>query len=131
MEMIDGGVEARIDRRSDARLRVAVEVSLDSESQIWTGISADVSRGGIFVATWRSIPIGTDILVELELPSGVVRASGTVRWRREHSDNGPPPGVGVAFDEIEMGGREALEAFCATRAPLYHDGYADDRHSAE
>jgi uncharacterized protein (TIGR02266 family) len=118
---LEEALEPDVERRSGQRLRAAVEVTLDSESQLWTGLTSDVSRGGVFIATWRAIPVGTELLIELALPDATVRAAGRVRWRRDACEGGPAPGIGIAFEHIDGGGLELLERFCASRAPLYHD----------
>ena len=51
------------DRRADANKRVFVEVEigLSSESHIYTGLSLDVSTGGVFVATYEPARSGTAV----------------------------------------------------------------------
>lgn len=99
---------------------IEVEVSLESESQFFAGLAGDVSRGGLFVATWRAIPIGARIALSFTLPSGKVQATGTVRWVRKPGD-GTSPGVGVAFDDLPAAEAHAVEEFCKSRTPLFVD----------
>lgn len=112
--------ELEIDRRSDLRLRLDVLVTLDSESQFFTGLANDISRGGVFVSTYRDIPIGEEVWLEFDLPAGRVLARGAVRWKRLASE-GVTPGVGVSFTELSPDARHCIESFCALRQPLYFD----------
>jgi uncharacterized protein (TIGR02266 family) len=108
------------ERRGAPRVRVEVEVSLASESHFFVGLTGDLSEGGLFVATWRKLPVGATLDVELALPDGPVIARGTVRWLRDAGDEGAP-GVGVAFESLSDADRARIESFCAARAPWYYE----------
>jgi uncharacterized protein (TIGR02266 family) len=108
----------RHERRADVRIALEVEVSLASDSHFFVGLSGDVSRGGLFVVTWRKLAVGTPIFVAIELPDGRLLADGEVRWMREMSDG---PGLGIAFTNMPEEDRRRIEVFCAQRAPLYFD----------
>lgn len=108
------------ERRSRPRVQIAVEVSLTSDSQFYTGLTGDLSEGGVFIATYHHLPVGSAIDVTLALPDGEVHARGSVRWKREPAD-GVVPGLGVAFDELPAATREAIEAFCRERDPIYYE----------
>jgi uncharacterized protein (TIGR02266 family) len=102
------------------RVAIEVDVSLSSESHFFVGLSGDLSRGGLFVVTWRKLPVGTPIFVAVDLPDGRVLADGEVRWVRDAAD-GASPGLGLAFTGISEQDRRRIELFCADRAPLYFD----------
>jgi len=111
------------DRRSHANKRVFVEVEigLTSESNIYTGLSLDVSTGGVFVATYQPAAPGTVVSLCFVLPDGhVVNAEGVVRWTRAASGDAPP-GMGVAFVAISSDSLGHIASFCASRPPLYFD----------
>ncbi len=108
------------ERRAHPRVALELEVTLGSESQFFAGLSGDVSEGGIFVSTYRRLPVGERVSVSFTLPNGETKAIGTVRWVRPASD-GAPPGLGISFDEIEGGGAELVRAFCKERPPLYYE----------
>jgi len=111
----------RVERRAAPRVEVEVEVSFASESQFFVGLSGDLSEGGLFVATWRSLPLATAVDLALSLPDGPVFARGHVRWVRDQVEGGAAPGLGIAFECLSPGDRARIEAFCAERAPLYCD----------
>ena len=111
------------DRRADANKRVFVEVEigLSSESHIYTGLSLDVSTGGVFVATYAPARPGTAVGLHFVLPDGhVVNADGVVRWTRAATEDAPP-GMGVAFSRISEESLAHIAGFCASRPPLYFD----------
>lgn len=108
------------DRRSTPRVAIEVEVSFGSDSQFFAGLSGDISEGGLFIATYRAVPIGARLEVDLALPDGKVHVAGQVRWARPASD-GTPPGIGLAFVDLSPDARASIERFCRARAPLYVD----------
>ncbi len=107
-------------RRGRPRSLLEVEITLGSESHFFAGITNDISTGGVFVVTYESPPIGTDLEMRFYLPSATVRARGSVRWSRRESEHAPP-GVGVAFTSLSREDREEIERFCHERAPLYYE----------
>jgi uncharacterized protein (TIGR02266 family) len=111
------------ERRShtNKRVFVEVEIGLTSESNIYTGLSLDVSTGGVFVATYEPAVPGTQVSLYFVLPDGhVVNAEGVVRWTRAASGDSPP-GMGVAFVAISGDSLGHIASFCASRPPLYFD----------
>jgi uncharacterized protein (TIGR02266 family) len=113
------GSERRAER--DKRVCIEVEIGLTSESHIYTGLSLDVSTGGVFVATYEPAPSGTAVSLYFVLPDGhVVNAEGVVRWTRDATEDAPP-GMGVAFVSISDDSLGHIASFCASRPPLYFD----------
>ncbi len=113
------------EQRAAERVSVEVQIGLLTESHFYTGLSQDLSQGGIFVATYQSRPPGTAMTLYFVLPSGrAVTAKGVVRWQSEAAGD-MPPGMGVAFEEIADEDLCAIAEFCEDRSPLYHFS-ADD-----
>lgn len=113
------------EHRGVPRVLLEVDVGLVSASHFYTGLSGDLSRGGLFVATYRPQPPGSRLDLCFVLPDGtMVETAGVVTWTREQSGD-TPPGMGVRFEGLSEGARGAIEKFCEQRAPLYHDS-ADD-----
>lgn len=111
------------ERRShgDKRVFIEVEIGLSTESHIYTGLSLDVSTGGVFVATYEPAAAGTSVSLYFVLPDGfVVNAEGVVRWTRAATEDAPP-GIGVAFVKISEEALGHIAGFCASRPPLYFD----------
>ncbi|HKQ68354.1 MAG TPA: TIGR02266 family protein [Polyangiaceae bacterium] len=111
-------------RRAHARHDVELEVTLESETNFYQGLTENLSEGGLFIATHLVRPLGTSIEVSLKLPNLAepIRAVGTVRWIREYSDTSDTsPGMGVRFEQIEPEQQERIREFVAARPPLFHD----------
>lgn len=112
----------REEKRESERVSLSVDIHLSSDSQFFSGLSGDISEGGLFLSTYRAIAIGSPVALEFSLPGAqeAVRAKGEVRWLREHS-TGQPRGVGIAFEELADEDRERIERFCTVRPPLYYE----------
>jgi len=111
-------------RRAHARHDAELEVSLESESNFYMGLTENLSEGGLFIATHLVKPMGTSIEVSFKLPhvTDPIKALGTVRWTREYSETSDTmPGMGVRFDDIASEHVEQIREFLAARAPLFYD----------
>ena len=102
------------------RARVSADLANEVDSYFFVGLGGDVSRGGVFIATWREIPIGERVAIEVTLDDGPLRIEGTVRWTRAPSAHAWP-GLGVAFDDLSREDRERVEAFCDAHAPVFFE----------
>jgi len=110
------------ERRTHERAALEADVSLYSDNNFWSGYTEDVSEGGLFVASWEQHPIGAQLDIALELPTGHrVRTRGEVRWLREHTDDGPRPGMGIRFLSLSDADLRAIQTFVKHRAPLFWD----------
>lgn len=109
-------------RESSAhRVFLEVDIGLASESNFYTGLSQDLSTGGLFVATYDPKPPGTPVALYFALPGApTIQAQGVVKWTRPALPDAPP-GMGVAFTGLEPADAEAIRRFCEHRSPLYHD----------
>jgi uncharacterized protein (TIGR02266 family) len=107
-------------RRRHPRMALTIAIDLSSESHFFSGLSGDVSEGGVFVETYLDIPRGSDVALQFELPNGSVHAHGSVKWHRDRSESSPP-GVGIEFTELSDEAKALVIAFCARRAPLYYE----------
>jgi uncharacterized protein (TIGR02266 family) len=113
--------EGQDHRRQGERVFLEVDIGLLSDSYFYAGLSQDLSRGGLFVATYQPKSPGTRISLFFTLPDGhSVSAAGIVRWTRNASDD-LPPGMGIAFEKLEERDLQAIGRYCQKRAPLYHD----------
>jgi len=117
-----GDAVAAEEHRASHRVALAVDIHLASDSHFFSGLSGDISEGGLFLSTYRSLPVGSCVEIELSLPGAIepVHARGEVRWVRDHS-TGQPQGVGIAFDHLEDADRERVHRFCTMRPALYYE----------
>jgi uncharacterized protein (TIGR02266 family) len=109
------------ERRILPRWELRAGVSLESDDNLYAGISCDVSAGGIFVATLAPPPVGCDVKVHVTMPDGsVLELEGAVRWVREEekSSAGLPTGCGIEWHELPMHALRSLIHFAELRDPL-------------
>ena len=97
-------------RRPDSGVHVAITVGAATDHTLWADLSFDVTAGGVFVATYHPLALGTvvHLLLTLEGEEVPVAASGVVRWTRLHREGSEAPaGVGVRFVDLpeEVAGR--------------------------
>jgi uncharacterized protein (TIGR02266 family) len=99
-------------------------VGLETDSNFYTGLTQDISTGGLFVATHRLRKIGDRMVLKFGLPNWqqplVVDAE--VRWIREagaHTDS--PPGMGLKFLNLPAQARMAIANFLKKRDSLFYD----------
>ncbi|MCC7535514.1 MAG: TIGR02266 family protein [Deltaproteobacteria bacterium] len=103
------------DRRGSERVSLETTIGMHSESYFYAGRAQDLSDGGIFVATYATLPVGTEVTVSFLLPDGrPILATGIVRWTREARETSGP-GVGVAFDGLARETLEAIRGYVAGR----------------
>ena len=110
-------------RREHSRFSVDLDVTVGSDHNFYAGFAENLSAGGVFIATHKLKPVGSQIELSVNLPDGVqVRALGEVRWIRvfnETSDT--PPGMGVKFLDVSDEAVSGINAFLARRDPLFFD----------
>jgi uncharacterized protein (TIGR02266 family) len=110
--------------RRHPRLQVELEVTLQSESNFYLGLTENLSSAGLFIATHMAAPVGTRIDVTFSLPSRSqpIRATGVVRWLREYSETSDgSPGLGVEFQPFDPNDMRSVRDFVKERAPLLFD----------
>lgn len=113
---------ALMNRRSSPRVKVQVEVTMQSESNFFTGFSGDISETGVFVVTYqRLLPPGTPVELTLALPGEPpISLAGAVRWVREAgTGSGKLPGMGIAFANVGERETVAIQRFICGREPLF------------
>jgi uncharacterized protein (TIGR02266 family) len=110
------------ERRTSDRAPWIVDLEFGEDARFFTGLSLDISEGGIFVATYLEFPLGTKLVLCFELPDGTsVEARGEVRWVRTQAMDGERPGIGVAFTQLPEEARARIADVCARQPPLYVD----------
>jgi type IV pilus assembly protein PilZ len=113
------------DRRTEPRFEVAVEVTFESEHNFYTGLTQDLSGGGLFVATHQLRPIGECIRLRFTLPSSQapIEALTEVRWLRENEveGGGGDVGMGLRFLQLSPQAKDAVKVFLGKRDSLYFD----------
>lgn len=111
--------------RQHRRVDLHVEITLESESNFYAGVSNNVSEGGVFISTLASPPVGAMVTLSLGLPgAGRFALAGVVRWVRDDEVcHGSLPGCGIQWLELPAAARVAIEHFVRSRdTELYELG---------
>jgi uncharacterized protein (TIGR02266 family) len=112
-------------RRANQRVHYHVEVSVESDHNFYTGITRDLSEGGVFVATFDPPHVGSLVELDLKLPDIELpfHLQGIVRWRRECdlASDGLPPGCGIEWLGLTSAALIAIQEFVCTRDTLFFE----------
>jgi uncharacterized protein (TIGR02266 family) len=113
------------DRRLETRFAVAVAVTFESEHNFYTGLTSDLSGGGLFVATLQIRSVGERIHLRFTLPSSnePIDAVTEVRWVRPTAmaGGGGEAGMGLRFLQLAPQAKEAIKDFIRQRETLFFD----------
>ncbi|HXU74216.1 MAG TPA: PilZ domain-containing protein [Polyangia bacterium] len=93
--------------------RYPVELAVRMKCATWADYlelhTSNLSRGGLFVPSVMSAPVGTEIAIELALPNGAtVKLRGEIVHVAEKSGE-QPAGMGVMFMAMDDAAKRALE----------------------
>jgi type IV pilus assembly protein PilZ len=113
------------DRRGNPRFELQVEVGLATEDNFYTGLTQDLSGGGLFVATHQIREVGERIKITLSLPGQPqpFEIVTEVRWVRGTalSKGAGSPGMGLRFLQMSPQAKRAVRAFLHQRESIYYD----------
>jgi len=104
------------------RERIEANVGATTESNFFVGFSGEISEGGVFIATYTTLPIGTHVEALITLPGGYEsRIPGKVQFVRDPMDMESEPGIGVQFEGLSREARDLILRFIRKRPPLFFD----------
>jgi uncharacterized protein (TIGR02266 family) len=125
------------DRRQDPRYALRLAITMHGDNNFYAGLSEDISEGGIFIATFHFLRIGTPVVLAFSLPNAEtpITANGTVQWVRGPDataahDNifgggrelpGIVPGMGIQFHGLDAATRKTIRDFMHYRRPVFFD----------
>ena len=101
--------------------RMNVEIDVYSEHNFWSGVTNDLSEGGVFIATHKTMQVGETLIIDMTLPGEgePIIALAEVRWTRIFSgDADCPPGLGLAFLQICEESLQKIRTFVRYRDPI-------------
>ncbi len=112
------------ERRYSDRRVIKVDIGIQSDTNFFTGFTQDISSGGLFIATYDVLDMGTALNVNFSLPHGpVLSLDGTVSWIREYNETTPDifPGMGVRFKNLTGEDEQEINHFIAKNPPIFYD----------
>ena len=105
-----------IDRR-EHRVPCRAQVTFSDAAATASGLSADLSVGGIFIASDQHLPDNAPVTVSFTLPDSsarTIQAQGRVAWRNGQDGQRRyplPNGFGVEFTDLDDEARRFIKAF--------------------
>ena len=112
--------------RASERFDLEVKVDLESDHNFYTGLTQNISAGGLFIATNAIRKIGDRITLQFSLPGAPepLAVETEVRWIRENSALSRvdgATGMGVRFVNLSAQAATAIQQFLESRDSLYYD----------
>jgi uncharacterized protein (TIGR02266 family) len=95
-----GSLLASVERRSDLRFATRLAVRFASGDELRHAVLANISRGGIFVATSSPLPPDAPVRLFIAAPHGEAEMAGRVAWTREKDCRDGEAGMGVRFEGL-------------------------------
>lgn len=124
------------DRRVHPRYHLKLAITLRGDNNFYTGITSDISTGGVFIATQHILPVGTPVVLQFHLTrfDVDVTVAGVVRWIREPEATARggevfggayvddvKPGMGVQFEGLTPRDANFIRSFMQVRTPEFFD----------
>ena len=112
--------------RTAERFDLEVKVDLESDHNFYTGLTQNISAGGLFIATHQLRKIGDRITMNFSLPGSdkPVSVECEVRWIRENTalqKLDGSTGMGVRFIDLSAEASAAITKFLQSRDSLFYD----------
>lgn len=102
--------------------RLEAELDTFSETNFFGDFVGDVrNHGGIFVATYSTLSLGTQCEVSLTFPGQLAaEVRGVVRWRREVGASATP-GIGVEITHATADAWNLIDRYISKREPIVYE----------
>lgn len=92
-------------RRNDKRLKKSLLVYTDNGTFDLLGVSANISKNGLFVESPYTITRESEILLAVVVDDDLYKLKGEVRWVKRPEDKAPekvPAGMGIRVTEAPV-----------------------------
>jgi len=105
-------------RRTEERTGTKIRITFKSASDFFRAYIGNLATGGLFIKTTQTVPPGTIINLEFNLPGSdhFIQVNGKVIWARskEESDERKPSGLGIQFVDMSPEDSKLLKSYIAT-----------------
>lgn len=113
-------------QRQAERHNLEIAVDLESDSNFYTGLTQNISTGGVFIATHQIKRVGDHVRLKFTLPGNprAIEVDTEVRWIRENSSlhrTDGASGMGVRFINMHPDDAAAIQSFLGDRDSLFYD----------
>jgi len=113
------GLLATVERRAHFRFPTHLEVRFQSGDERVTACLANLSEGGMFIATERPLAAGAPLRLFIRLPDGTFETKGRVAWARGTTSADGAAGMGVRFEDLTPEQREQIADLVARSTPAH------------
>jgi uncharacterized protein (TIGR02266 family) len=106
------------------RHRIEANLGATTQSNFYVGFSGEIAHGGVFLATYETLPKDTSVKMLVTLPGGFeFECNGWVRFVRDPLDfmSEAEPGMGIQFENLSAEARELVLRFIQKRPPMFYD----------
>lgn len=113
-------------RRSEerAKARARIRISFKGVKDFLKVYSSNIGGGGLFIKTTKTLPVGTLLDLEFNLPESnqIIRTKSNVTWTRseDESTEKAPPGIGTEFIDMDPEDKRFLNNYVASLSPSSH-----------
>lgn len=111
-----------ISNRRLPRAELNCDVSVNSETNFYTGMTRNISEGGLYIKADTDLPVGSIILLTFTLDDGLepLELRGEIRWLDSQEGGGGSEvvGFGVRFLQLNEPDLARIRAFVNRRSPL-------------
>ena len=109
------------DVRCDVRVEATFRVRYSTLDQLVVAYSRDLSKGGMFLATTRFLPVNAVLRIHLELPDSprtvaVIARVAFIRTPEEAQAAGQAAGMGVQFLDLPSADLDEIGRFIASKS---------------
>lgn len=113
-------------QRQAERHDLEIAVDLESDSNFYTGLTQNISTGGLFIATHQIKRVGDHLRLKFTLPGSPrpIEVDTEVRWIRENSSlhrTDGASGMGVRFMNMAAEDAQLITSFLESRDSLFYD----------
>lgn len=113
-------------QRQSERHDLEIAVDLESDTNFYTGLTQNISTGGVFIATHQIKRVGDHVQLKFTLPGSPkpIQVDTEVRWIRENSSlhrTDGASGMGVRFINMSAEDAAAIQSFLQNRESLFYD----------
>jgi uncharacterized protein (TIGR02266 family) len=115
------------DRRDNLRSGYDIQVGVATDHRLFVGLTANISNGGLFIASDEPFKKGDKVEVRFSIPGAnhVFHKHATVCWTRPFDASGghhhTKAGAGVRFDDLSDEESRILDAFLKVHEPIFFD----------
>ncbi len=114
------------DRRDTSRQGFDIQVGVATDHRLFVGLTANISTGGLFIATEEPFKKGDSVEVRFSIPGAdhVFHKNATVCWTRPFDADGhgrTKAGAGVKFTDLTDEESRILNAFLKVHDPIFYD----------